>query len=38
VHAATFVPAVEELIVKVLALYEGTTMPASDIRFLPSSA
>ncbi len=37
-HAATFVPAVEELIVKVLALYEGTTMPASDIRFLPSSA
>ena len=38
VHAAQFVPAVEELIVKVMALYEGTTMPASDVRFLPSSA
>jgi hypothetical protein len=37
-HAATFVPAVEDLMVKVLALYEGTSMPASDVRFLPSSA
>lgn len=37
-HAAKFVPAVEELIVKVLTLYDGTPMPASDVRFLPSSA
>jgi hypothetical protein len=32
------VPAVEELLKKVLLLYEGTTMPASDVKFLPSSS
>ncbi|CAL8471934.1 g11476 [Coccomyxa elongata] len=37
-HGAKFVPAVEELLVKVLSLYEGTQMPASDVKFLPSSS
>jgi hypothetical protein len=37
-HGAKFVPAVEELLVKVLALYDGTQMPSSDVRFLPSSS
>ena len=37
-HADKLIPAVEELVAKVGKLFEGTSMPASDTKWLPAAA
>ena len=37
-HIEALVPAVEQLVAKVTRLYEGTSMPVSDVWLLPSAA
>ena len=36
-HMDSLVPAVEQLVAKVNRLYEGTSMPVSDVWLLPSA-
>ena len=36
-HMDALVPAVEQLVAKVNRLYEGTSMPVSDVWLLPSA-
>lgn len=36
-HVEALVPAVEQLVAKVTRLYEGTSMPVSDVWLLPSA-
>ena len=38
VRAAGFVPKVGTFVERVMHLYDGTSMPASDVRFLPSAS
>ena len=37
-RAAGFVPKVGTFVERVMHLYDGTSMPASDVRFLPSAS
>ena len=38
VRAAGFVPKVDVFVARVMHLFEGTSMPQSDVRFLPSAS
>ena len=38
VRAADFVPKVDVFVARVMHLFEGTSMPQSDVRFLPSAS